>query len=158
MKYAKILPNDYVNGTGISISIWMQGCPHKCKGCHNPELWSFEGAIIEKDDIFFERLKNYIYFNKVPRNVSILGGEPFCKENIEDTFKIIRFVKEHFPTHRITVWTGYKIEELPFDRKKYNLKDIDIIVDGPYEEDKRTVILPLRGSTNQRILFKNFDF
>lgn len=159
MKYAKIIPNDFVNGKGISVSIWMQGCPHKCKGCHNPELWDFDSGIEEHDIDFLNKLESYIKDNDIIRNVSILGGEPLCEENIINTAKIINFIKSNFKESKIFLWTGYYLNELPIDEFPYTLlKEVDVIIDGPYEEDKRNISLELRGSTNQRVLRKNIDF
>ena len=82
MRFSKIKQNDIANGMGIVMSLWTQGCPHHCKGCFNVETWDFNGG---KE--FTEEDKKYIIENidknNIKRNLSILGGEPLCPDNIE---------------------------------------------------------------------------
>lgn len=162
MIYAEINNNDMINGEGVCVSLWMQGCPHHCFGCHNPELWSGNGGILEDDDIFYEKLFNAIKANNIQRNFSILGGEPLTMEpipNVNYTCEILAKVKEKFPQIKTFVWTGYTLEELKekYDIKKI-LKDIDVLIDGRYDGSQRDITLKLRGSKNQRVLRNGIDF
>ena len=87
-----------------------------------------------------------------------MGGEPLAPENFTDTYYIIRQIKEKFPTIKIFIWTGYILEEL---KEMYNdliFEYIDVLIDGRFELDKRDITLKLRGSSNQRILYKGTDF
>ena len=155
MRYAGLIENDIVDSDdGICVSLWMQGCPHHCKGCHNPETWDFNGGIEIDREKLVENVINSLTQNGVKRNFSILGGEPLAEENLEDTLYIINRVRNKFPKIKIYLWTGYTIENL----KIKDLKKIDVIIDGLYDEKLRDISLPLRGSSNQRILYRGKDF
>lgn len=155
MRYAGLIENDIVDSDdGICVSLWMQGCPHHCKGCHNPETWDFNGGIEIDREKLLENVINSLTQNGVNRNFSILGGEPLAEENLEDTLYIINRVRNKFPKIKIYLWTGYTIENL----KIKDLKKIDVIIDGLYDEKLRDISLPLRGSSNQRILYRGKDF
>ena len=157
MRFVKIKNNDIVNGIGITLSVWTQGCPHHCKGCFNKETWTFnEGNEFTNDDL------NYIISNidsfNVKRNLSILGGEPLCPQNVEGVINLCREFKKVYPDKLIYLWTGYTIEE--FNKlQKQVLEYVDFIIDGKFEEAKKNLNLHLRGSSNQRILnVKNNEF
>ena len=155
MRYAGLIENDIVDSDdGICVSLWMQGCPHHCKGCHNPETWDFNGGTEIDREKLVENVINSLTQNGVKRNFSILGGEPLAKENLEDTLYIINRIRNKFPKIKIYLWTGYTIENL----KIKDLKKIDVIIDGLYDEKLRDISLPLRGSSNQRILYRGKDF
>jgi anaerobic ribonucleoside-triphosphate reductase activating protein len=155
MRYAGLIENDIVDSDdGICVSLWMQGCPHHCKGCHNPETWDFNGGIEIDREKLVENVINSLTQNGVKRNFSILGGEPLAEENLEDTLYIINRIRNKFPKIKIYLWTGYTIENL----KIKDLKKIDVIIDGLYDEKLRDISLPLRGSSNQRILYRGKDF
>ena len=159
MRYAGLIKDDIVDcDDGICVSLWMQGCPHHCKGCHNPETWDFNGGIEIDREKLVENVISSLTQNGIKRNFSILGGEPLTPENIVDTANIISKVRESFPDIKIYLWTGYVIEEL--NKKnifiKQILKNIDVLIDGPFILEKKDLTLKLRGSTNQRI-FKNID-
>lgn len=158
MKIAALNKNDFINGEGVSVSLWMQGCPHHCKGCHNPEQWSFDGG----KEIDINELLNEIFAaieaNGIQRNFSVLGGEPLAPQNVENTYYILRQVKQKFPSIKTFVWTGYVLEELKTMYQEHILNNIDVLIDGRFELEKRDITLKLRGSSNQRILFKGTDF
>lgn len=159
-RYAGLMTNDFSNGQGVCVSFWVQGCPHKCKGCHNPETWDFYGGKEIPVDIKGQIIKA-ICANGITRNFSVLGGEPLCSENLELTEEIIADIRIAFPSIKIFLWTGYTIEELKKQNNNYIkniLNNIDVLIDGKYIQEKRDITLDLRGSTNQRILYKNIDF
>lgn len=150
-----------VNGEGVSVSFWTQGCPHRCPGCHNPETWSFSGGM-EKDveDIISEIVES-ISANGIQRNFSVLGGEPLCEENIINVLYIIQSIKRKFPTIKIYLWTGYTLEELKkeyYNTLNIKLQNIDVLITGRYIQEERDISLPLRGSRNQKVLYKEIDF
>lgn len=157
MKYAAIKENDYLNGEGICVSFWVQGCPHRCEGCHNPKQWDFKGGTELPNDYKGQVIKA-ISANGITRNFSVLGGEPLCEENIKLTLDIVTAVRVAYPHIKIFLWTGYIFEELKHPLIKDILSKIDVLIDGPYIQSQRDVTLKLRGSTNQRILYKNIDF
>ncbi len=148
MRYQKIRKMDISNGPGVRVSIFMQGCTFHCKGCFNPETHDFDGGYEFTDEIIQKVLtlceKDYIV------GLSILGGEPLHKKNIEGTTKLARAFKEKFPQKNIWVWTGFL-----FDRDlqgKEILDYIDVLVDGQFQEELKNPRLKWCGSSNQRII------
>lgn len=157
MKYAGIQENDFINGEGVCVSFWTQGCPHRCEGCHNPDLWNFnEGKELPND--YRGQIVKAISANGITRNFSILGGEPLCDENIQLTHDTIAAVRTAYPHIKIFVWTGYTLEELTHPLMKDILDKIDVLIDGRYIQEQRDVTLKMRGSSNQRLLYKGIDF
>lgn len=159
MRYAGLIENDIVDSDdGICVSLWMQGCPHHCKGCHNPETWDFNGGTEIDREKLLKNVISSLTQNGIKRNFSVLGGEPLAPENLGDAAYIISKVRENFPDIKIYLWTGYVIEELSKKNIfiKQILKNIDVLIDGPFILEKKDLTLKLRGSTNQRI-FKNID-
>lgn len=154
LRYAGYMPNDFVNGEGVSVSLWTQGCPHHCKGCFNQCTWDFSGGA-EVPPNLSQKIIEAISANGIQRNFSVLGGEPLCDENKEFVLSIIEDVRKAFPHIKIFVWSGYTYNEL-LERKDETINkilyNIDILIDGKYEEDKRDLTLKLRGSSNQNII------
>ena len=159
MRYAGIIKNDFSAAPGTSVTFFTQGCPHKCEGCHNPETWDFEGGEEVTHDTILEIIEA-ITANGLHRNLCIMGGEPLYPENQFLTNLIINSVKEKLPDTKIYLWTGYYLENLDMsnNRIKSILKQVDCIIDGPYDKTKRDVSLFMRGSSNQRILYKGTDY
>lgn len=159
MRYAGIIKNDFSAAPGISVTFFTQGCPHRCEGCHNPETWDFEGGEEVTHDTILEVIEA-ITANGLHRNLCIMGGEPLCPENQFLTNLIINSVKEKLPDTKIYLWTGYCLEDLDMsnNRIKSILEQVDCLIDGPYDKTKRDVSLFMRGSSNQRILYKGTDY
>ena len=158
MRYAAIENNDYINGEGMCVSFWVQGCPHKCEGCHNPEAWSFEGGQELPNDYKGNIIKA-ISANGITRNFSVLGGEPLCPENLDLTLSTISAVRAAYPNIKIFLWTGYRLEDIKENPVvKEILEQINVLIDGPFLQEQRDITLKLRGSKNQRILYHGIDF
>lgn len=163
MNYAGIKYNDIVDGEGITVSLWTVGCPHRCKGCHNSNLWEYSAGVPLPADIR-GRIIKAISENGIQRNFSVLGGEPLCKENLAFVADIVKAVRMAYPSIKIYLWTGYTLEELK-DRISQGenqieeiLLNIDTLIDGRFILDEKDLNLHLRGSKNQRILKKGIDF
>lgn len=160
MKYQGYMPNDFINGKGISVSLWVSGCPHRCKGCFNSETWNPESGYNVPSNLK-EQIIEAITANGIQRNFSILGGEPLAPYNQEFVLDILTAVRETFPHIKIYLWTGYTLENLKSQNSilvNSILDKIDILIDGPFIEKEKDLTLELRGSRNQRILYKNIDF
>ena len=154
-KYAGINKNDVVNGEGVCVSFFIQGCPHHCPGCFNPETWDPTGG----KEITQETVKEIIEAisaNDIQRNFSMLGGEPLAPFNISATWQILTEVRLHYPSIKIFLWTGYNEEEL----KQYIkvcpelyacLLLVNTIITGRFIEEEKDLTLKLRGSRNQNI-------
>lgn len=149
-RYNAIVTNDVVNGKGVCVSFFIQGCPHHCKGCFNPETWDFNGGKPYTKGVKEEIIKA-IKANGIQRNFSILGGEPLAPENLEMTTDVIRSVRAAYPKIKIYLWTGYSFKDISSLKI---LKDIDVIIDGNFIEELKDLNLKLRGSSNQNIWIK----
>ena len=155
MQYAGLIKNDIAAAPGVSVSLYVQGCPHHCPGCHNPQTWDFKGG----KEFTFDTLNEIIEAlqeNGIKHSLSILGGEPLCPENQFLTSMVIRQVREKLPDVKIYLWTGYeydKLSSVSSQHLDYILKEIDCIIDGPYVEAERDISLPLRGSRNQNVIY-----
>ncbi|MDU1540729.1 anaerobic ribonucleoside-triphosphate reductase activating protein [Paeniclostridium hominis] len=150
MRFSKIKDNDIANGLGITMSFWTQGCPHHCKGCFNKETWNFEdGEEFTQEDLKY--IIESINKNNIKRDLSILGGEPLCPQNVEGVITLCKEFKRHYPEKLIYLWTGYTIENFD-DIQKEILNYIDILIDGKFEEDRKNLSIKLRGSSNQRVI------
>lgn len=146
-----IKENDAINGEGIMVSVWFQGCPHHCDSCFNKETWDFNGGkeLTLKDVI---RIKELINKDGIKRNLSILGGEPLCDTNFNDAMSLCDYIKRKYPDITIYAWTGYTWEYLIENRKHDLLSCIDVLIDGKFELDKKDLNLKLKGSSNQRVI------
>ena len=154
-KIAGIYWDDTAAAPGISLSVYFSGCHFHCPGCHNQEAQDFNYGEEYTTDIRQEIMEK-LNKNGVMRTLCILGGEPLCDENIGDVLNLIGWYKNDQPDLKIYVWTGYTLEELEErddDDVRAVLRNITFLIDGRYEQDKRDTTLPLRGSSNQRILY-----
>lgn len=151
MRYNKIRIMDISNGEGVRVSLFVQGCNFHCKGCFNSETWDFNGGkeftTAEIQKIIELANKDYI------AGLSILGGEPLHNNNVDEVSHIVATFKEKFPNKDIWLWTGFKFEDTIKDSKrKFILRNIDVLIDGQFEEDKKDLTLKWRGSSNQRVI------
>lgn len=161
MKYAQIRATDISNGEGIGVSLFVQGCKFQCKNCFNSEIWDFNSGYdwTEKIEAEFIKLIDKPYI----RRISILGGEPMVRENVEEVYYLTRKIREKYPSKNIWLYTGYTFEEIFSQPSTDNLgseyqfrigivKNCDILVDGRYIDALRDPKLHYRGSSNQRLI------
>ena len=154
MRYSGVIYNDIAAAPGLCVTFFTQGCPHQCLGCHNPNTWDFEGGKEFTPEVL-DDLIDSLTANGIHRNLCIMGGEPMCDENIFLTLLVIKEVKAKVPAAKIYIWTGYVYEDL---KSKMNphisavLEMADYLIDGPYIDALRDITLPMRGSSNQRII------
>lgn len=152
MRIAKIKPNDIANGEGLVVSVWVQGCPHHCKGCFNKETWDFEGGrkFICED---YSNILNMLDADGVKRNLSILGGEPMAKENVLEVLYLIKYIRAHRADTKVYLWSGYTYEQIQEMYGEDCLKGfVDVLIDGQFILEEKDLTLKLRGSKNQRII------
>ena len=150
MKTHGITYPDVNNGLGCRVTLWVSGCIHHCKGCHNRETWDFNSGkeFLEEDKLkLFEALdKSYI------KGVTFSGGDPLC--SYDDVLELIVEIKNKFPTKDIWLYSGFTMDYI-----KSHFKDVllycDVIVDGKYVEELRDTSLAFRGSSNQNLWRKN---
>ena len=156
MRYAQIRKMDISNGLGVGASLFIQGCHFHCKNCFNPETWDFEGGkeYTKKTQQTLLKLIEPEYITRF----SILGGEPLEPQNHFELAKLINLIKQKRPDIKIWIYTGYIYENLINQEStylEYILNNIDVLVDGQFQEDKKDLTYPFAGSTNQRIWKKN---
>lgn len=152
IRLAGIVRESIVDGPGIRFTVFCQGCPHACKGCHNPETHDFAGG----KDVSIDRLLEEIDKNKLLAGVTFSGGEPFCQP--EAFAELGRRVKER--GLNITVFSGYTLQQL--EEMSVQSADVrgllgltDILIDGPFVNELRDLTLQFRGSSNQRVIDMN---
>ena len=140
-----ILSDSIVDGDGLRAVIWTQGCPHHCKGCHNPETWNpNQGVLVDVEKV--KKLLDEVTFQD---GITLSGGDPFFQ------IKAITEIAKYAKKIGLNVWayTGYVFEDLiNIDGAKEALKYIDVLIDGPFILEKKSLNCTYRGSTNQRII------
>ena len=154
MRYNEINFNDFNAAPGICVTLFTQGCPHRCPGCHNPQTWDFNGGKEFTEETMEEIIRG-LKAQGIKRNYCVMGGEPLCDENAYFTFTTIWRVKYDLPDTLVYIWTGYTFDELLKSDNMYIkeiLKYADFIIDGPYIESERDITLAMRGSRNQKII------
>lgn len=129
-----------VDGVGIRYVIFCQGCPHHCKGCHNPETWNFQNGYYVDTEELLEEIKK----DPLLDGVTFSGGEPFLQE------KPLSNLADKIHSLGLDIWcyTGFTFEQI---KDSELVKHIDVLVDGPYIQELRN-LSGFKGSTNQRIL------
>lgn len=147
MNYIKIKSTDVANGEGVRVSLWVSGCPHRCKGCFNHESWNYDTGQLYTEEVE----KTIIELLNKPhiKGLSVLGGEPLARPNAPTVFELCEKVKNIYGDKKdIWLWTGYDMEtEIPV----HLMKDIDVLIDGKFIEEKKDLNLQWRGSSNQKI-------
>ena len=154
MHYADIKKVDIANGPGVRVSLFVSGCTHRCEGCFNPETWSFEfGSPFGEAET--EQILSFLNKDHI-RGLSLLGGEPFEPANQGAVLALVERVRDKLPGKTIWCYTGYLYEELAADRvgehSRTLLERLDVLVDGPFVQEKKNPDLRFRGSSNQRII------
>lgn len=145
-----IISESIVDGPGIRMTVFVQGCPHHCPGCHNPQTHDFNGGqSVDLSSVFSDYKENPLL-----RGITFSGGEPFCQA--EALAKLGRMIQEAGGT--VITYTGYLYEDLmEMGQKDPAILDLlcasDWLIDGPYMEECRSLELDYRGSSNQRIIY-----
>lgn len=160
MKYAGIIYDDTAAAPGLSLSFYTQGCPIHCPGCHNQDMWDFEGGYEFNSEVR-DKIIAKLNENGVLRNLCIIGGEPLCEQNAHMTELLCGFARMEYPDIKIYIWTGYTLEELcereanvdtPDSKRIHNILEcVDVLIANPFDISKRDITLELRGSSNQEI-------
>lgn len=149
IRLAGLVPESYVDGPGIRFTVFVQGCPHHCKGCHNPETHDFNGGrLADVDKIFGKIIRDPLI-----KGVTFSGGEPFCQP--EPLNYLAGLLKEK--DYHVMSYSGYTFEELLEMSEKNSdvkglLEKLDILVDGRFELSQRSLELKFKGSRNQRLI------
>lgn len=145
-----IITDSIVDGPGLRMVVWTQGCIHNCKGCHNPQTHNLDSGY----EISIQDIKEKIKSLKLQRGITLSGGEPFLQP------KALTEIAKEAKVNNLDVWayTGFKFEQLLDKKNPYYfdnlnlLRQVDVLVDGKFVESKRDISLKFRGSSNQRII------
>ena len=156
MNYAVIKNCDISNGPGVRVSLYVSGCTHHCKGCFNEVAWDFDyGQPFTEDTI--EAILDMLRPSYI-RGLTLLGGEPFEPQNQGPVVGLLRRIKAELPEKSIWAFSGYLYETItsgklgPWEITREYLDYLDVLVDGPFVEEKKNISLRFRGSENQRII------
>ena len=147
IRLAGVVPESIVDGPGYRLAVFVQGCPHACPGCHNPDTHDFAGGYLSDTAEVIAKMGK----NPLVRGVTLTGGEPMMQA--EALCEIASAAREK----GLSVWcyTGYTLEELESERNPARmrlLEQIDVLVDGTYIAHERSLDLLYRGSKNQRLI------
>ncbi len=143
---AGVTGDSIVDGPGIRTTVFSQGCPHHCPGCHNPETWAFGcGTSMSEEDVF-----DMVRANPLCRGVTFSGGEPFAQA--EGFSRLARLLKA--AGYEVASYSGYTYEQLRAGTPAQQalLEQLDVLIDGPFIQEEKSLELNFRGSRNQRII------
>ena len=154
MNYATIKNCDIANGPGVRVSLFVSGCTHRCPGCFNEVAWDFDYG-----EPFTEAVMESVVDMLRPsyvRGLTLLGGEPFEPQNQGAVVELLRKIKQELPEKSIWAFSGYLFDRDILsgrlgDCSEY-LSYLDVLVDGPFVEEKKNLSLRFRGSENQRLI------
>lgn len=156
MNYATIKNCDIANGPGVRVSLFVSGCTHRCPGCFNEVAWDFgygQPFTKETEDSILRMLApDYV------QGITLLGGEPFEPQNQAVLVPFLRRIKAQYPNKSIWAFSGYLFENMLSGRVGDRevcmefLSYLDVLVDGPFVEAKKNLMLRFRGSENQRLI------
>lgn len=168
MRYAGIQYDDIVNGDGIRVTLFVQGCDHHCHNCHNPETWDLKGGE-EFTEKVQESIFNYIKYTPFVKGLTLSGGDPLQEDNLPYIKQLLLDFRKTFKdTKDVWLYTGsdfedlfyyYRISLVPGITLGLNtsyivdiLHLIDVLVDGEYIDELRDINLKFRGSSNQKLI------
>ena len=147
LRLAGVIRESIVDGPGIRFTVFAQGCPRRCPGCHNPQTWPFEGGF----EALPERLLDEMKKDPLLSGLTLSGGEPFSQpEAMAELARLARSEGYH-----VISYTGYLYEELLELAKTQPsvmdlLRHVDVLIDGPFVQALKSYELRFRGSSNQR--------
>ncbi|MCC8131888.1 MAG: anaerobic ribonucleoside-triphosphate reductase activating protein [Ruminococcus sp.] len=149
LRMSGVVGESIVDGPGIRYTVFVQGCPHHCEGCHNPQTHDFSGGYDDDTDAIFEK----IIQDPLLDGVTFSGGEPFCQA------RPLALLGQKVKAKGLGViaYTGYTLEYLLKNANEENgymdlLETIDWLVDGRFVMALKSYECRFRGSTNQRII------
>lgn len=147
LRIASLIDDSIVDGSGLRYAIYVQGCPHRCPGCHNPQTHDFAGGqVMDTAEIWTE-----IRENPLLSGITFSGGEPFSQPK-----PLLELAKKaHDEGLSVWAYSGWTFEELLSqgdENRKALLRETDVLVDGAFQQDQRSLELSFRGSKNQRLI------
>lgn len=160
MYYGNIKNCDIADGEGVRVTLFVSGCTNRCPGCFQPQTWDFQYGqpfTKETEDYILDLLApNYI------NGLTLLGGEPFEPDNQRALLPFVKRVREKYPQKTVWAFSGFTLDKLLEPGSHPNcevtrelLSLIDVLVDGPFVQEKKNLALRFRGSENQRLIDLN---
>lgn len=151
MRYHNITMNDMNNGDGLRVVLWVSGCNHHCKNCQNPVTWNANDGLIfddnTKQELFQKLQQDHI------SGITLSGGDPLYPNNREDILELVKEIRNSFPNKTIWIYTGYIYNEVLQDELMRSIiSNIDVLVDGEFQEELKDVNYHWAGSTNQQVI------
>lgn len=157
MYYSAIKYNDIANGLGVRTVLFVSGCRNHCKGCFQPETWDFTNGQVftakEEEEILDSLKPGYV------QGLTLLGGDPFEPENQAGLIAFMRRMKAGYPGKDVWAYTGYLLDRdlqpggrVFTENTRELLSYIDVLVDGPFVEEQKSLMLKFKGSANQRVI------
>lgn len=156
IRLAGIEYDSIVDGPGLRTAIFVQGCGHQCKGCHNPQTWDFTKGTEYSVDSIIKKIQK----NAINKNITLTGGDPLYQWN--DVSPLVRKLK--FDGYNFMLYTGYTVDDIlhplkakivdtVVDEKVFYafINDIDLVCTDPFIETEKNLSLPFMGSNNQHI-------
>lgn len=147
MNYHNITKDDMVNGDGMRVVLWVAGCNHQCKDCHNPITWDVCGGLPFDDDakkeVFDELGKDHV------SGITFSGGDPLHPANRDYIAKLSHEIKDKFPNKTQWLYTGFTWEEI---KHLPAVQHLDVLIDGEFETENKDTTLKWRGSPNQNVI------
>lgn len=147
MRYHNITKDDMLNGDGLRVVLWVAGCSHCCKECHNPITWDPDGGLlfddVVKQEIFEQLEQDYI------SGITFSGGDPLHSANRLDVRNFMAEIREKYPNKSIWLYTGYEWKDIwHYPMMRY----VDVVVDGEFKVDLKDANLIWKGSSNQKVI------
>lgn len=147
MRYHNITKDDMLNGDGLRVVLWVSGCAHECRGCHNAVTWDPEVGLLfdadAKEEIYRELAKDYV------SGITLSGGDPLHEANVKEITAFAKEIKSRYPNKTIWLYTGSRWKEVK-DLKV--MQYVDVLVDGRFMVEKKDTTLYWRGSANQLVI------
>ena len=147
MNYHDITKADMVNGDGLRVVLWVSGCSHHCKECHNPITWN-ENSGIKFDDAAKKEIFDQLDKEEIS-GITFSGGDPLYENNRSEVEAFIKEIHAKYPNKTIWLYTGYTLEEIA---ELEILQYIDVLVDGEFKNELKDSTLCWKGSSNQRVI------
>lgn len=157
MYYADIKRVDVANGPGVRTSLFVSGCTHHCEGCFNKVTWDFQyGEPFTEESI--DTIIGYLKPDYIS-GLTLLGGEPLEPSNQKGLLPLVKKVKELYPKKSIWCFSGYLFDQDVLGRMWKEVEEtkelfsyLDVLVDGPFQEERKDLGLRFKGSSNQRTI------
>ncbi|MBE6903766.1 MAG: anaerobic ribonucleoside-triphosphate reductase activating protein [Ruminococcaceae bacterium] len=145
IRVANFINDSITDGPGLRFTLFVQGCTHCCKGCHNPSTWALDGGSLMSPEEIFNEFKDNILLS----GVTFSGGEPFLQA--KELLPLAKMIKDS--GLELAIYSGFTYQEIIDDPvKKELLSFADTLIDGRFELENRSLCLKFKGSTNQRII------